>query len=567
MKNKFLFLIFFFVFSSFLPFNQIESYSSNNDFVVNSKNKIVTNNEVENGTLIYNSIINYADLLIEYANKSTNGWSWKRVFNFNDNYGFAGLSQFYPGYYFGAAGTGDLFIRIYELTKNNSYLTVAQKASDFIFSQSFELMPDYPIDNTSYIHWTRAIDSSTIYTGLKYGYAGISKFLLNLYQNTNNVSYLNLAERSLDSLIYYGRTDSSGRDYWGYNIWSKSGLTGYTYGTAGIGEIFLDTYKITGKQTYLNIAISSVDWIMNLTRKYETGSNQLFVVNASATRGWDKNISGLYTGSAGVGNYYLKLYQATQNESYLNYSLAIIRWLSAVMDDGFWHYGAVDFLTEIDIEQGYFYGLSAGSAGIGIYFLNLFKVTNDTSLLYPVNRIYNALSSNAKSDDNGVYWTAQKNGYWNNRIYTGIGFGIAGIGKFFASILDNFGDYENTTVSKLFGINNYFKSITNTTTGLIPHVIPYENGIVQYRSDFFDGLTGIVDFYIDTFYALNKSEPIYIPTILESASTIQTTDIIFTSTNETVPTSNFVFISPFFIFFMTSVLILTVHNRRRKNTQ
>ena len=102
-------------------------------------------------------------------------------------------------------------------------------------------------------------------------------------------------------------------------------------------------------------------------------------------------MTGLYTGAAGVGNFYLKLYQITQDQTYLDYSLAISRWLIAVMNDGFWQYGAVDFLTDIDLEQGYFYGLSSGSAGIGIYFLNLFQVTNDTSLLYPINRIYNAL--------------------------------------------------------------------------------------------------------------------------------------------------------------------------------
>lgn len=406
MKNKKNFLTLLLVLTTIFSYSRFERFSSNDVSDLNIKNKTVTELEDRNGTEIYDSILNYADLLIEYANKSANGWSWKRVYNFNDDYAFAGLSQFYPGYYYGTSGTGDLFIRIYELTKNTTYLDVAQKAADHIFSQSFELMPDYPNDNTSYIHWTRAIGSATIYTGLKYGYAGISKFLLNLYQNTNNISYLNLAKKSLDALIYYGRLDLSNNNYWGYNIWTTSGLTGYTYGTAGIGEVLLNAYKITSNQTYLNLATSSVDWIMNLTRIYNPGADQLFVVNASASRGWDKNITGLYTGSAGVGNFYLKLYEVTQNINYLDYSLAIGRWLNSVMDDGFWLYGAVDFLTEIDLEQGTFYGFSSGSAGIGMFFLNLFKATNDTNLLYPVNRIYNALSTNAKSEDNGIYWTS-----------------------------------------------------------------------------------------------------------------------------------------------------------------
>ncbi|MHA2105514.1 MAG: lanthionine synthetase LanC family protein [Candidatus Hodarchaeales archaeon] len=532
--------------------SDFDSFISNNN---NHSSRFKNSSSTNDTQTYYDSISNYADILIEAANKSNLGWSWKRVLNFNESWQIAGLSQFHAGYYYGAAGIGDQFIRIYDLTRNTTYLSVAEKAANYIIHQGiidFERFGNY------YVHWTRAIESASVYTGMKYGYTGIVKFLLNLYQKTNNNTYLDLAKLSLDSLIHYQRNDTSDNVYWGYNIWTDSALTGYTYGSAGIGEVLLDAYMITNNQTYLDKAIHSVDWILKLTKQITQNDTLFFAINASTSRGWNWNISGLFTGSTGVGNYFLKLYKVTQDSIYLDYSMAIGNWLIATMEDGYWQLGAVDFLTEIDMDQGYFYGLAAGSAGIGLFFLNLFDISQDLNYLYPINRIFDALSEQAIFEGDQIFWTAQKIGYWSHIVYTGLGFGIAGIGKFYAAIFDFFGNYKNETVFTLIGIDNYYKSIANSSTGYIPHKIPADRGITEYHSDYFDGIGGIIDFYIDSVLSLNKTQPIYLPTILESASTLSTS-LVITSTG--VSSTTVTSISLIYLSLVSSALVFIFYKK------
>ncbi|MFW9930217.1 MAG: lanthionine synthetase LanC family protein, partial [Candidatus Thorarchaeota archaeon] len=128
-----------------------------------------------------------ANLLILYANNTGYGLKWRQVLNFVDSSAEAGVSQFYSGYFLGAAGIGDEFLELYSLTSNSSYLQIAERSASYIISQA--------VYYNGRIYWTRSEDSSTPYIGIKYGYAGIAKFFLNIYENTHNNTYLEYAKK------------------------------------------------------------------------------------------------------------------------------------------------------------------------------------------------------------------------------------------------------------------------------------------------------------------------------------------------------------------------------------
>ena len=488
--------------------NQTDS-TSNQDLSLTQKEGLKVN--------LMNNITKIANLLISNAvQDNVSGLKWDKYYNLTDN----SASEFYYGYYYGAAGIGDYFTNLYRQTKNETYLTIAIQAYEFINAHAITQGPFYTseFNSSGYVFWTRSIDSITVYTGIKYGNAGIAKFLCNLYLNTMNTTYLDLAKKSLNTLIYIS-IDASSVDqtkrgiYWGYSLFGDTPITDIIYGNAGIASAFLDLYKITKNQTYLIEASKSLEYIMSESEINNNSTRGQRFVRFSPDPSYPFAFTGYLTGTSGVGSILLDYYLTTKNNDYLLFSRQIGNWLAAKESNGFWKTGGADLLTENMNEAGSYTGFGAGSAGIGIFLLDLYNVTQDSTYLKPIIDITNMFSKEAITTGNEISYPIQKVDSQSTVIQTDLKMGLAGIGLYFSALYHYFG--LNDSVNVINGILNYLTANTDKN-GIIPTTIGLgttEN--TNYDLSVLEGLTGIADFYLTSFKSLNTSS-IFNPAVYTS---------------------------------------------------
>ena len=493
-----------------------ETTGIKSSFQVTTTNTSISDQSI-NATSWFLQAEQFGNFLLQNAYYGHSGIYWKRMLDLPESAFNAGVSQVYYGYYYGAAGIGDQFLNLYLKSSNSTFLNTAIETANFILNTS--------VTYNGYPTWYRSADSLLPYTGLKYGYAGIVPFFIRLSEISHDQKYLIVAQECLDALMYYSFTDPTiNGSHWGYNIFTNVSITGMTYGAAGIGTAFLVGYQATKNTTYLQVAERAANWILKYSQHWGSGNDTKTAIIYSDDPTEPYNYAGLFTGAAGVGKFFLDLYNSTFNQMYLTTAEDIGRWLISTATGGYWSYGGYSEYTDLPDNQGTFTGLAAGSAGIGLYFLELYQETNNLDFLYPINLILHDLNTQMRIYAGQISWTEQIQGYNENVTFTGLGLGVAGVGMFYAKLYSMFGNYNNTS-SILEGINNFFQAHYNSQKERgIPDQI--NGSLPHYQSDYADGIAGILDFYLSVSDALNQSSALYPTTILPSATKVSFNTII-----------------------------------------
>ena len=147
MKNLIIFLL-------LLPLLTINPFKIG---IENNSDNIRINDEIHNQ--LFKKLYEIANELIKsHEIDSTGNYKWKKVLNVQNSPLIS--DQYFPGLFSGASGIGYFFLKMYEYTKNVTYLTVAEKSANYVFSQKKYL-------NDS-IYWTRSEYSlSDSYTSQK----------------------------------------------------------------------------------------------------------------------------------------------------------------------------------------------------------------------------------------------------------------------------------------------------------------------------------------------------------------------------------------------------------------
>jgi hypothetical protein len=121
------------------------------------------------------------------------------------NYNDTSAPKYY-GYYYGAAGIADTFIYAYEVTRNITYLNVAQSTIFLLVNQPYFFV---------------SATNNTYVLGLDYGYAGLIKVLRHIMFYNN--SYKNDLERAIDTTYALINAQLASTNP---NLAYESGLTG-----------------------------------------------------------------------------------------------------------------------------------------------------------------------------------------------------------------------------------------------------------------------------------------------------------------------------------------------------
>lgn len=188
-------------------------------------------------------------------------------------------------------------------------------------------------------------------------------------------------------------------------------------------------------------------------------------------------MTGMDEGSAGIGEFFLQLYRATLDTQYLNVAE-----------------GASDYVYD-QYRRGNFFGPDwlAGAAGGGTFFVDMFRATREERFLDRAKFVAQWLIDNATHDGDGYYWRHYA-GF--PKLYTGMAHGAAGVGAFFLGLFVESGDstYLHYADGALRWSSRYTVQLSDSTIGwkrLTTDTVPYHLWC--------GGSTGMV-FFLDSLY-------------------------------------------------------------------
>jgi hypothetical protein len=218
--------------------------------------------------------------------------------------------------------------------QTNIYLEYAKKTANWLKSLAIAEV------NGAY-KWPTTESSQNSYTiGIDSGAAGVGMFFLELYNITKDREYLEYAE-------------GSGRYLLNYHF--KDGQVDWLNGAAGAGHYLIDLWKTTNNPSYLDKAQQTGNWLITRCSRENGGYFWVNYINPS------KIFTGYAHGTAGIGDFFARLYDVGKDLKYLDYARGGGKWLQKeaeiIDDDSFrWpHYPGLPHDT----------GLLTGTAGVG----------------------------------------------------------------------------------------------------------------------------------------------------------------------------------------------------------
>lgn len=290
--------------------------------------------------------------------------------------------------YGGASGVGYFFLQLYEITEKEVYLAEAKDAADYLI--------------TSYQK------AEVVNPGIHNGLSGQGFFALYLSDITKDQRYADFAKQLAEDSYTQSVKDASGIHWNGfYDYMGDGGVIAYWIYLA---EKFKDDH-------YLAYAKEALDAILALRKETSDGAIYFNLFDPSVyftvlpKGGVVPNFA---HGTAGVIYLLAKYYEATGDESYLNYAKSGFQFLKAIATNTE-KASIVPYLYFEGEENKYdvsYLGFCHGPVGDGIALRELYHATGDAAYLDFYQRLTEALI------EAGVPYK-KSSGYWNNCICCG----------------------------------------------------------------------------------------------------------------------------------------------------
>ncbi|RLF07931.1 MAG: hypothetical protein DRJ69_06675, partial [Thermoprotei archaeon] len=268
-------------------------------------------------------------------------------------------------------------------------LDAVERAANWVISQAEPEAGGYK--------WACHDPRCTSYYSTSYGNGatGIGLFLLSLYLETGNDTYLEYAESAARWLISRA-VPADGGYKWPFTDCDRADwyLTPEINGASGVGLLFVKLHELTKNETYLEYAEGAVRWMI-AHAVYEHGG---FYIPYNP----DYQASFGNPGpkiSAQVGDFLLNLYRATGNPTYIDYCKGLAQWLLAIAIQ---ECGGYKWCENLVFHPNDFY---FGNVGLIAKFLyNMYRMTGNTTYLEYANGALNWIVSNAVIKGNMAKW-------------------------------------------------------------------------------------------------------------------------------------------------------------------
>lgn len=175
-------------------------------------------------------------------------------------------------------------------------------------------------------------------------------------------------------------------------------------------------FKAYGADDYIEIAKQAAKWIK--TTEILTENGKRWTQSPDSTEDFSDypmlTEKALYGGSAGIGLFYLRLYQAVGNEEYLSEAKAAADEIIAT-DEGTEYYekklngehAEADKLVHVKNMPGWSTGYYNGPTGSAYLVLKLYEITKEEKYKAYAIKVADDLLAAAKQSKEGIYWSEQ----------------------------------------------------------------------------------------------------------------------------------------------------------------
>ncbi len=217
----------------------------------------------------------------------------------------------------GVIGIGKFLLKLYNATGNSTYLEYAEGAARWVISNAVVSAPDackWP--------YKEGVSGQNDYTPDHYGGIGsVIEYLLMLYQITGNNTYLEYSEKGANFLIDDAVPEAGGYK-WRTFYTIDYNMTGWYHGTAGLAYVLLQLYQETKNTTYLDYAKGAAEWLISIANNTAPGEYAWVRVQGdpSPSMTW-------CGGTTGIVQFFLIIWKATGNTTYLNYAKGGGNWM------------------------------------------------------------------------------------------------------------------------------------------------------------------------------------------------------------------------------------------------
>jgi len=299
-----------------------------------------------------------------------------------------------PGWWLNTAvwEVGEFLLMMYKLTGNNTYLVYAKGAAQWMIAMAESEAAGYFIPYNP-PGKTGSQAAHGIMPGRE---ALVATFLLHMYQETGNSTYLLYAKETAEWLM----TSPDIRSESGGYTWIHNRPYGSAYvvagsfnpgGTAGVANFFYEIYQVTHNTTYLHYANGAIQWIL---------SKAVFVTENSVK--WPQNIGrsdysiimGLppFTNYVTMSDLLLYAYSITGNSTYLEYARKHLNWIIS---------------EAISSSSGYVWRNNENAYATSMIYwslCNAFQTIKGNTYAEYATQALNWIINNATSTDGGCKW-------------------------------------------------------------------------------------------------------------------------------------------------------------------
>jgi lantibiotic modifying enzyme len=252
-----------------------------------------------------------------------------------------------------------------------------------------------------------------------YGTAGIGLALIQLAKETGRDELLNLAAAGGDHLLSQQMADGGYRPL---SLGHSTNYPNFSHGTAGIAYFLAELHAATGDERYRKSALTAGHYLRSIMSAAPSSNGLIF---HNDTIGHDLFYLGWCHGPAGTSRFFYRLYQLTADPGWLDLvrtqaTTLMASGLPERQTPGYWN----------NLSR------CCGAAGLGEFFLGLYTATEETGYLAFAERISEYLLARGETDAFGMKWTQAETRRETDYLIaqTGLMQGAAGIGLFLVHV-------------------------------------------------------------------------------------------------------------------------------------
>jgi lantibiotic modifying enzyme len=248
------------------------------------------------------------------------------------------------------------------------------------------------------------------------GNAGTGLFLIYASRDTKDRAWIELADRAGARLVELGRPENDGLK-WAMDPDFPRLMPNFSHGTAGIAYFLAALYKETGDRRFLEASLAGARYLLSIAKT--EGDTCLIFHDEPDNR--DLYYLGWCHGPVGTARLFYLLSEITGDKSWLGW---VRKSANALLQSGIPEEETPGFWNNA--------GICCGLAGVGEFFLDLYKALGDRSYLEFSKRVTARLLAKASVENGKMSWVQAEHRTRPDYLFaqTGTMQGAAGIGTF-----------------------------------------------------------------------------------------------------------------------------------------